>query len=285
MRFENMKPFVRHAEQISSGNISSMPQVLKSYDNCIIYVRSGNLKIKIAHNKYLLSKGAVIMWRAGIEYVIEDSTDTVSYIMIHFDFTNEKQISNIFRISPDPPEIFIDSKITDTSTIDDAKSFNDVVFIKSMTTLEEMFVGIYSEFKNSKRHLDIRIMARMILILTEMEATEHKKQGISSPSKTEEILDFIHSHYTEDLSNKSISSVFGYHPQHINRLIRAKTGYSIHKYIIMRRISKACELLSTTKMSVSEIGYKVGFQNPNHFSRYFKEFMMISPGTYRKKNL
>lgn len=284
MKFEDIKPFVRHVEQISPANPRFAPQILKSYDNCIIYLREGNLRIRIGKDTFSLSRGSVIFWRCGIEYTIEQTSDDAHYIMIHFDFTNSKQLSSGFRILPEAPEIFTDYRITDTSIIDDEKNFNSVVFVESLTPLEEMFVGICSEFHNPQKHLDMRVMARMILILSEMEASNYKAQRNQLPTKTEEILDFIHSHYTENLSNKSISAMFGFHPQHLNKLIRAKTGYSIHKYIIMRRISKACELLSTTKIPVAEVGYSVGFQNSNHFSRYFKEFMMMSPGTYRKKN-
>lgn len=284
MKFEDIKPFVRHVEQISQLNPRFAPQLLKSYDNCIMYLRGGRLKIKIGQDTYALSRGSVIMWRCGIEYIIKEVSDDAHYIMIHFDFTRTKQLSNGFRILPEAPEIFTEYKITDTSVIDDEKNFNSVVFIESLTPLEEMFVGICSEFHNPKKHLDMRVMARMILILSEMEASNYKVQRNQSPTKTDEILNFIHSHYTENLSNKSISAMFGFHPQHLNKLIRAKTGYSVHKYIIMRRISKACELLSTTKIPVAEVSYNVGFQNSNHFSRYFKDFMMISPGAYRKKN-
>lgn len=69
--------------------------------------------------------------------------------------------------------------------------------------------------------------------------------------------------------------------------IFAITGKSPIEFIRSLRLQKAAQLLTKTQMSVSEIAYEVGFNNPKYFSRYFKaEFTMV-PSAYvaeMKKN-
>ena len=50
------------------------------------------------------------------------------------------------------------------------------------------------------------------------------------------------------------------------------------------RLKKAAELLLTTDLSVSEIGYMTGFSLSHYFIRRFKELYHETPKNYRKKN-
>jgi signal transduction histidine kinase/ligand-binding sensor domain-containing protein/AraC-like DNA-binding protein len=59
------------------------------------------------------------------------------------------------------------------------------------------------------------------------------------------------------------------------------TGKTPIEFIRHIRLKRAAELLEKSQLSVSEIAYKVGFNNPKYFSQYFKmEFSMI-PSAYR----
>ena len=281
MIFEEIKPFIRHTAHISE-NPDSEPKTLKSYDNCVIYTISGSGTVTIEGETYHISKGTVLMWRAGMTYCLHFDEKT-SYIITHFDFTNENRITNSFKLSPDSPEVFNFERIVDKTIFEDSTEFNSVIYIKSARTLEEYFLGIVSEFKKPKNHMNMRIGAKMIIILTELSSSFNLETTAKTVEKVDEIIEYIHENYTHDLTNGDIAKHFSFHPQHVNKIIRRKTGYSLHKYVTMRRISKAIDLLETTKMPISEISDKVGFQNICHFSRYFKEFMGSSPSSYRQK--
>lgn len=49
------------------------------------------------------------------------------------------------------------------------------------------------------------------------------------------------------------------------------------RWIRRHRLDKAREMLSSTSMSVSDVCYSLGFENPTHFSRIFKERFGIAP--------
>ncbi|MBE7051214.1 MAG: helix-turn-helix transcriptional regulator [Ruminococcaceae bacterium] len=280
MIFEEIKPFIRHAGQMT-GFSNNESETLKSYDNCVIYILSGGGSVAIENETFKMNKGSVLMWRAGMAYRFSFEEKT-SYIIVHFDFTNEKRITNSFKITAESPDVFNHERITDRSVFDDYPEFNSVIYSKSARTLEEYFFGIVSEFKKPKNHMNMRAGAKMIIILTELSSAFNFETSTKSNDKVDEIIEYIHEHYTQELTNSDIAKHFNFHPQHINKIIRRKTGYSLHKYVIMRRISKAIDLLETTKMPIAEISDNVGFQNICHFSRYFKEFMGSNPSSYRK---
>ena len=61
----------------------------------------------------------------------------------------------------------------------------------------------------------------------------------------------------------------------------AYTGLSLHKYLTRTRIDRAIDLLSTTAMSVGEVGAQVGFHDPSHFSKAFEKVTGHSPSAFR----
>lgn len=65
---------------------------------------------------------------------------------------------------------------------------------------------------------------------------------------------------------------------------RQHTGVSPNEYIIARRISAACRLLSQTDKSVNAIAADVGYPDQYYFSRIFRRKMGMSPFRYRSQS-
>ena len=66
-----------------------------------------------------------------------------------------------------------------------------------------------------------------------------------------------------------------------NRRFREATGKSPMQYLQELRIDMAKDLLQTSNLSISEIAYKVGYQDVAWFSELFKAHLAISPSEYR----
>jgi AraC-like DNA-binding protein len=63
-------------------------------------------------------------------------------------------------------------------------------------------------------------------------------------------------------------------------------GSSIYNYYQHARMMEAASLLKSNKnLSVSEVGYQLGFSNLGHFSRIFKKIMGVNPKVYAKARL
>lgn len=65
--------------------------------------------------------------------------------------------------------------------------------------------------------------------------------------------------------------------------LRGITGYSPNEYLRIMRMKKAAELLlSDSNLTVSEVAYMVGINNPFYFSRCFKIQFGVTPSAYKK---
>lgn len=71
-------------------------------------------------------------------------------------------------------------------------------------------------------------------------------------------------------------------PHYLNDMLKNLTGQTTQQHIQNQLLEKAKELLSTTKLSISEIAYQLGFEYPQSFSKVFKNKTNQTPLEFRK---
>ncbi|KAA6329898.1 Regulatory protein PchR [termite gut metagenome] len=71
-------------------------------------------------------------------------------------------------------------------------------------------------------------------------------------------------------------------PTKLQRLFKQIFGNTIFSYYQDFRIKEAARLLKEEKLSVSEVGYQLGFTNLSHFSRVFKDHIGAKPKQYSR---
>jgi AraC-like DNA-binding protein len=67
---------------------------------------------------------------------------------------------------------------------------------------------------------------------------------------------------------------------YLSRIFAQETGAGIPKFLRMKRIEKAAELLRTGKANVTEAAFSVGYSSLSAFSKAFVEQMGCCPGLY-----
>ncbi|SDG19564.1 AraC-type DNA-binding protein [Pedobacter terrae] len=82
---------------------------------------------------------------------------------------------------------------------------------------------------------------------------------------------------------KELAFVAHMSPTKLKRLFRQIFGDSIFSYYQQFRMQEAALLLSAEKLSVSAVGYRMGFTNLSHFSRIFKAHIGMNPKHYALK--
>jgi AraC-like DNA-binding protein len=71
---------------------------------------------------------------------------------------------------------------------------------------------------------------------------------------------------------------------HLYKKLLSITGKTPIEFIRILRLKRAAQLLGKSQLTVSEVAYQVGFNNPKYFSRYFKEEFGLLPSVYAEKN-
>lgn len=68
------------------------------------------------------------------------------------------------------------------------------------------------------------------------------------------------------------------------RKLVSLTGETPIEFIRTIRLKRAAQLLEKSQLTVAEVAYQVGFNNPKIFSRYFKDQFKVLPSEYRTRN-
>ncbi|WP_342748920.1 hybrid sensor histidine kinase/response regulator transcription factor [Spirosoma oryzae] len=84
-----------------------------------------------------------------------------------------------------------------------------------------------------------------------------------------------------NLDTEQICQLMGMSRNSLYRKTLALTGMSIIPYLRALRLQKAEALLKNASMSIADVAYAVGFENPRYFSRVFSEEKGISPSSFR----
>jgi AraC family transcriptional regulator len=95
-------------------------------------------------------------------------------------------------------------------------------------------------------------------------------------------IDYIHDHIRESLELGSIARAAGLSEFHFARLFKAATGVSPFQFVTRTRMERAKQLLRKTRLPISEIAERVGYQKPSHFSARFHAVSGCGPDAYRK---
>lgn len=87
-----------------------------------------------------------------------------------------------------------------------------------------------------------------------------------------------------EFSVEKLSKDLGISRVHLYKKLMSITGKSPIEFIRTIRLKRAAQLLRESQLSISEIAYKVGFNNPKNFSKYFKREFDHLPSHYQNKS-
>jgi len=95
--------------------------------------------------------------------------------------------------------------------------------------------------------------------------------------------DYILKNYVDEISLEEISQYVSVSPYYFSKLFKQQTGENFIDFLTYVRIEKAKEMLRVTDLSMKVIAKKVGYKDPNYFSRVFKKVTQMKPSDFRQK--
>ena len=130
----------------------------------------------------------------------------------------------------------------------------------------------------------IRSLLRILLVKA---ARLHVRRAPASPraSRSAAIVREFHllveKHFLEETALAVYARRLGVGANHLNDVVRETTGRAAGDHIRQRRLLSAKRQLLHSELSVSEIGYRLGFRDASYFSRFFRRYEGVSPADFR----
>ena len=124
-----------------------------------------------------------------------------------------------------------------------------------------------------------------IMLLTQIRAgkspvASHESWKESIVAKIEK---YIINHGLGNNKLRDISNEVCLSENHMNKIFKSVTGYTITQYKENQRVAEAKLLLAYSDMTINEISSRLGYYDRYHFSKSFKKATGYSPGHFRKQ--
>lgn len=88
---------------------------------------------------------------------------------------------------------------------------------------------------------------------------------------------------TDDLRARQIAERLGLGYTWFRRMFRQYTGVPPAQYMLQQKILRAKELLAASGMTISEVAYRLRFENPGQFATLFRKKTGMTPTDFRRR--
>lgn len=250
-----------------------------TYDARLFYIHRGSGTLSVNHSEnYSLSESNMFIIPPGNSYnfdFIDD--DPFQMFIVSFDFNQDykhltETIPNGFEGS------FVPERIHKAAL---PAVFGKPIYIESIKSILPQLFDMLQEYrlKNAFYRDKMSVLLKSILIDA---ARREDKTALPVTKPVQQLLNYIHVHFEQNITYDTISEAFSYHPYYLNRRFKQEVGMTIGHYLQEYRLTIASQLIITTNLTFEEIAYQTGFKNPSHFSAAFKRQFHRSPGDYRR---
>jgi len=143
----------------------------------------------------------------------------------------------------------------------------------------QMLIRQLFHYENSPIYPKKTTNIMLELILTELEVGSAEQ---NESTLVNQICEWIRAHSNKKITVIDIAQRYSYNPDYLSRLVKAKHGVTLEKYIKLQRSEYIKKMLLSTENNISQVASLCGFDSYQSFLKYFEYHEKMSPSQYRK---
>ncbi len=171
------------------------------------------------------------------------------------------------------PVILVTAKTEDESKLQGLETGADAYITKPFST--SYLRATVDNLLENRRKLQERFSQEVILTPKEIAVSSADELFLERLQKVMD--EFI---TDPQFSAEKFSTEMGVSRMQLHRKLKALTGQSTTEFLRSQRLKLAANLLREGKISVSEVGYTVGFNDPSYFGKCFKKEYGCTPSEF-----
>lgn len=232
---------------------------------------SGSVTLTVDENDFTLHSGDIITITSGQIHYIKEIRDAKGYILsftLDFFCKDDTDIELIFHNG-----LFCHF------------SMNEVISVKNYNIIESQFLQIQEELKNQPYQYLISIHSRIELILVEINRTKVERgDEIWKPDALFlKFLELVRANFKHNYTVAQFAKLLNTTEPKLNEQAKLHAGKTAQNVIYGLIVSEAKRFLSYEKLTVKEVAFILGFNDPFYFSNFFKKHIKLSPKMYQNK--
>ncbi|SHH89717.1 AraC-type DNA-binding protein [Clostridium grantii DSM 8605] len=251
----------------------------------IIYVDKGTISMKIDTQDFQLNTGDICIINPNqVHYGISANNTycSVKLLVISYDILSMELNNPIYERYIEPlnsGRLLLPNVIPHISTKKDTPTWQ----LECHQSISKLLSCISQDYIGK----ELAIQSSFLMLLATLYRSDKLIgkafiQNKTLSTREMNILNYLEEHFTESISIPVLASHFHVSEDYFYKLFKKITGQTPIKYILQLKIQYAKQLLKTTDISISDIGFQIGFESTSYFSKTFKKLTGFTPMTYRK---
>lgn len=151
--------------------------------------------------------------------------------------------------------------------------FEDAASDSYLFRLSKEFKELSSFVRLSDLRIYLKTIAFNLISSQKAQSTEKSVSGI--------VKKYVQQNYYKDIDMSVVANLVSLSYSHFSKIFKDETGMNFSEYLQKVRMEKALESLSNHSSKIHDVAQSVGFSNPKHFTRAFKNYFGFSPSEYR----
>jgi AraC-like DNA-binding protein len=283
LRLQNLKPYVRQTRD--HWREPWFIEERRLLDYLIVYIRDGTGFFSVEKDAFEVKKGDLIWIPPDTLHEMRGTT-RMHCVYAHFDLLYNPKRSHWDMHIPGGRKDLSEWNHLMHPPLPDPQiaAWRGKISVPNHAAIGALLQKIALEHARSPSDSAIMLSGLMIQVVAEIIRGMFKGTNLNAANwrAMQTSFDEISNRMEKPVSVSLLAKSTFLSESHFRKVFKEVHGQpprTIHRQI---RIQKGREMLNNTRLSVSEIAYKLGFSTVHNFSRAFKALMGVSPKTYRK---
>lgn len=240
----------------------------------VFFIESGNVDFYFEIDTYKIQSQAIVIISESITHGLQVNRNIKGLVLT----VSTSYLETIFNTSPN-----LLLKLNELCVLTELE--NENLFL----ACKDLIYKLAKELKEVLPESGLVIQGYLNLFFANIFRiilNKNSSKTNSYSSQTKYFRDFysnVKKSYTPMKSIKAYALELKISPVHLNRICNATTGKSALQLVQEFLFIEAEKYLKHTEYRVSEIAYRLNFEDPAYFSRFFRKYAGISPKQYRDK--
>lgn len=127
----------------------------------------------------------------------------------------------------------------------------------------------------------VKISKHLEKVLDEIFDEIMKENKLPQNSEIIIALNYIEKNFNEDVTLEDVANYVSLSSSYLSKLFKKETGINFSKYLTNRKIKEAKRMIQYEDMSVNDIAFKLGYNEPSYFCKVFKDQEGLTVSQYR----
>lgn len=256
------------------------------WDHEFIFIESGSLKITIDGEQYVAKENDLVIIPPDTPHIIEWNGENCNQPHVHFDFYYEDDSEEV-GVSMVKKEDMTEKELTYFRKNFYRENGIDIPYIISLNNpinVKNKLYTIIEEFKLKNEYRDLYLEGAMTeLIGIVLRENSSQQLNTETAMQLNSLIIYMNEKVDDNLTLDELASFAHLSKWSLINIFNKYYEVSPIKYYNNLRYMRAKDLLQFSFLTIKEISTKMHFNDPQTFSRWFKNIDGNYPIFYRKR--